>query len=263
MKKISKYLLVTTILLFIGLLVMGNYTTKKLEVKESRIYINDLKESFIGTKLVHVSDFNLKCDSDLTRLKSVVSKIARIEPDILVINGDFMIGNCKSDYNDLVSDTLQPLNKIVWKFYTLGEKDKDSTKSILSSLNFKGLNTKQEIYNGNRDHLSLIGVNNLNKAYDLDKYETVLLFAHQPDWFDNTELNNVDVAFSAHTNLGKVYLPFFNGIIKVDGASSFGYKEYESIGKLDIYTSGGVATNGYNFRLFNPPTIYFYRLDRK
>jgi len=264
MKKIGQniiFFIFAFILLFLGI---GRLNSTKLKVEESRIYVGSIPNSFVGTKLVHISDFHIECDDKLSKLKKVVSEVADIEPDILIINGDFVMGNCGIDFDNDVAKELKPLDEIVWKFYTIGDEDKQSTKTILNGAEFTLLNNKLfTLYNKEGDALDIVGVYPSSHNIELKNSATTLLFSHQPDHLSNVDLSQVDIAFTAHTHVGKIYVPFYKGIISTEGASSIGYQPFEKVGGLEIYTSRGVATSGFQIRYFNDPTIHFYRLDNK
>jgi predicted MPP superfamily phosphohydrolase len=263
MNKVMRTILLSILGLFLLFVGVGKLNSTKLNVEEKRIYIESLPSSFVGTKLVHISDFHIECDSSLYRLKKIMTHLEEIEADIIVINGDFIFGNCTQEFNQEVSTLLEPLNNVVWKFYTLGEEDIISTQNVLDQHGFKLLkNQAFNLFNKQGEMLEIIGLDS-NKSTIEPTKETTLLFTHQPNWLSNINLNEVEVAFTAHTHLGKIFVPFYKGIIKVEGATTIGYLDYEQVAGLDIYTSRGVSTSGMQIRYFNDPTIHFYRLDKK
>jgi len=261
--KTIMYLGLTTLIF----LTLGKINTMKLNIEEQRLFIDKLPKSFVGTKLVHFSDLHLKCDQSIDRLQKTVDNIVLIDPEIIIFSGDLISGDCNLDYTKIVAKTMEPLENIVWKFYLLGDEDTENTsKYVFNYLEFRELNNDTfKLYNSDLDSISLIGI---TSETDIDtsllsKDTSSILITHQPNHLSSVDLSNIDIAFTSHTLLGKIYVPFYKGLFNVEGASTIGYQDYEIVSGLEIYTSRGVGTDFPHIRYFNDPTIHFYRLDKK
>ena len=61
---------------------------------------------------------------------------------------------------------------------------------------------------------------------------------------------------------GQIRLPYMGALIKPDGSKNY-YEEYYKLEDTNLYITGGIGTNNYPIRLFNHPSINFYRLRKK
>ena len=97
-----------------------------------------------------------------------------------------------------------------------------------------------------------------SEARDLYK----ILLIHEPDYINNIDYSNFNLILAGHSHNGQVKLPFVGGIILPNGAKKY-YKEYYKLNNTDLYISSGIGTSQISFRLFNRPSINFYRLTNK
>ena len=180
-----------------------------------------------------------------------------------------------------ISEALSSINANVGKYAISGNHDSNFSEweSIINDSGFKNLNDTYElIYNDGYTPILLAGLSsNLNNQVDItERYNKILeysnnenikelykiLLIHEPDYINNIDYSNFNLILAGHSHNGQVRVPFIGGIILPNGAKKY-YKEHYKINNTDLYISSGIGTSGISFRLFNKPSINFYRLTNK
>lgn len=256
-------------------------STSGLIVNEIKIVKNSLPESFNGLKVVHLSDIHYGKTINNNKLEKVVEKINLINPDIVIFTGD-LIDKDTNITNKIINDISNILNKIESKYgkYSVkGNHDygSDSFIEIMENSDFYILeNSYDLIYSEKKDYIYIGGLsssiktnidynntleyfNNENNNKDIFK----LILMHEPDNIDNVlEYQSMDLALAGHSHGGQVRLPYLGPLMKVRDAKKYPNSHYK-INDTDLYVSYGLGTSTYPFRLFNKPSINFYRIYNK
>ena len=88
------------------------------------------------------------------------------------------------------------------------------------------------------------------------------MLVHEPDISDEIIDNiDVDLILGGHSHNGQVRLPFVGALYTPKGAKKY-YDEYYKVNDTDIYVSSGIGVSNVNMRLFNRPSINFYRINK-
>lgn len=268
---------VLIILIFIiGLFILDGFfiNSKGFKTDEVVINIDTLPDDFEGFKIMQISDLLIKDSNDLKRISDIVKVSNERKPDIIVFTGDLL--NSKNELSDSDIDNFKKILKemtcTLYKYAVFGDNDLkniDLFNNIMMDANFKILdNESAYLFYKNIKPIKITGLkdtNNLEKSFKTNEdYETIfnLVLTHYPDNVDS--LNNFDnlVVLAGHSLKGQVRIPFYGGIIRVDGAKKY-YDEFYQLNNAMLYVSGGIGNNKIDFRLFNKPEINLYRLERK
>lgn len=257
----------------------GRYVEPKLfEIKEYSIIDSKLPSNFYGLKIVHISDIHYKITTNKEELDSIVKEINLLKPDIVIFSGDLFdktIDYSEEDYNDL-KEILKEINYNIGKYAIKGENDIDNNwDKIMEESNFTDLKDSFElIYNEGIEPILLVGISSnyknnhikdtINYMYEniYNEYKYSILVLHEPDFISYIDYSKFNLILAGHSLNGQVKLPFIGGIIK-NNYSKVYYDEKYILGETTVYISGGIGTNKYKFRLFNKPSINFYRLRNK
>ena len=228
--------------LFLGLSLMAlmwvgaGYTRNRIMVTHQDFYSEKLPESFIGYKIVQISDLHVGTwGKDSTFLKNLVDTVNAQHPDLIVFTGDIV---------NRQSDELTPFIEILSGFrakdgvysilgnhdygdYIDWESPMDKERNLLQLKDYQRKmgwrmlnNDKTFIHNGN-DSILLIGVENWgeppfpqygdldlalspdsgNKIHQNDDTYKILL-SHNPEhWNQEVSKNtNIDLTLSGHTH---------------------------------------------------------------
>lgn len=253
--------------------------TSGLITKEYTILSKDIPDTYNGLKMIHFSDLHYN-NSSSKKLVKIVNEINLINPDIVVFTGDLINDEkklTKKEEENLIKQ-LQNISTKYGKYAILGNHDyeysDEKIKNILISSNFTILkNTYDIIYNEEGDKIYLGGIDdiiignpNLNdtlKYFETNENIYSIFLVHEPD-YTTSILNKKDInlILAGHSHNGQVRLPWFGAIYTPNGAKKY-YKNHYTINNTDLYISSGIGTSDINIRLFNRPSINFYRINKK
>ena len=271
-KKILKITLIVILVISFIFILMHYVGTKGLVVKEYKVESNKLPTEFHGFKIVQFSDLHYLTTMKNKEVKKIVNKINEINPDIVVFTGDLIAENKEitKDQIDFLTKQLNKINSKLGKFAVKGNEDYNKNyDAIMNKTDFKIINNSYEViyYNGTTPILLtgsgsiLKNDSDVNKAFsynDLENVYTISLI-HEPDVTDNIISYNPDLILAGHSHNGQIRLPLIGGLVKFDEAKKYNNPKY-NLDDTTLFISGGLGTSKYEFRLFNHPSINFYRL---
>lgn len=268
-KNIIKLIIIIFLLIFVTIYYMRFYEIKRLEVKEIKIKDNLIPENFNGFKIVHISDIHYKMTTDDKDLQKIVNKINQLKPDILVFTGDLLdetISYEENDYKQL-ENILSKIDVSMTKYYIKGNHDYnfDNIENIFYNSNFVSLNNNEDtIYINDNESIKLKGYgSSIKKDFNYQESNDnpyMISLIHEPDNADLIKDSNLILAGHSH-NL-QINIPYLKTLFKVDGCMKY-YDNYYNLGNAKLFINSGIGTSIYKLRLFNPPTINFYRLTNK
>ena len=280
MKKIIITLIIIILLISSILLYSRFIATKGLKIKEYKVVNTKITDFYHGLKIVHLSDVHYGSTINEKELNNIVNKINEIKPDIVVLTGDLIDNRIAFD-KDIIINCLSKIEANLGKYAISGNHDLpiDDYNYIIKESGFTNLDNKYDlIYYKSNDPIVISGIGYDGedigiKTEQFDKYISELktddvkpiysiLLIHEPDTVDNLDLNKYDLVLAGHSHGGQVRLPFIGAIYTPVGAKNY-YDEYYKINNTDLYISSGLGTSMYKFRLFNKPSINFYRITNK
>jgi len=274
MKKFLISIILVLVVIF-GVLIYSRFIgVSDLDTNEIVINTN-ISEGYDGLKIVHFSDLHYKKVITEKRVKELVSEINKINPDMVMFTGDLLDKDytvTNSDINFLI-EQLSSIKTRYGIFAVMGDNDY-SNEEVVNNIYIQSditllKNTSTVIYNENNEKIYIGGLDsfNLNKADInlLDGYNDIdykMILVHEGDYVDNviSEINDVDMILSGHSINGSINILGIKNILLPSGSKKY-YKPYYKINNTDIYISNGIGVDRVNFRLFNTPSINFYRFD--
>jgi len=282
MKKVLKILIIL-IIIFILILIYARFiATTGLKTKEYKIINTKITDNFHGLKIVHISDLHYGSTIFEKQLNKLVEEVNTINPDIIVFTGD--LTDEKYEYDkEVIIQYFGKMNAKMGKFAISGNHDIDINEfnDIIAKSGFINLNDDYKlIYNNANEPIIISGISsNYEKEiieevktqkfndYMLNNLESVkpiysILLIHEPDYIDKLNLQNYDLILSGHSHGGQVRLPLIGKIYTPIGAKNY-YNEYYKIDNTDLFISSGLGTSKAKLRLFNRPSINFYRITKK
>lgn len=280
-----KFIVITCIIVLIisGLLLYSRFVaTSGLNVKEYKVVNDKISDEYHGLKIVHLSDIHFGSTITENDLDHLVNKVNELNPDIVVITGDIIDERISYDKNILINYLKQIKSKL-GKFAISGNHDLplDDFNSIVEESGFTNLdNTYKLIYANSSKPIIISGISSNysdssnigTKTAEFDSYIANLtddikpiysiLLIHEPDFIDSLNVDNYDLILAGHSHGGQVKLPLIKKLYTPYGAKKY-YDEYYKINQTDLYISSGLGTSKLKFRLFNRPSINFYRITNK
>lgn len=227
--------------------------------------------------IVHFSDVHYNRAITKKKIMDIVNEINLINPDIVVFTGDLVDKDMnlnKSDY-EFLTESLSNMQAKYGKYAVLGNHDylvKDEVLKIFNDSEFEYLENAYEIITSSGgDEILVSGIGNatynlddVDKTFDEVKdagYKLVLM--HEPDVSDDIiNSYDVDLILGGHSHNGQIRLPLIGALYTPEGAKKY-YDEYYRVNGIDIFVSSGIGVSNIDMRLFNKPSIHFYRINKR
>lgn len=269
------------ILIIIGIVLYARFIgTMGFITKEYTIYNDKLPSGFDGMKIVHFSDLHYNRAITHKKIDNIIDEINLIDADIVVFTGDLIdkdVVVSNEGYEYLI-DAFSRINAKYGKYAVLGNHDYneyDEVLKVFSGSGFKYLeNSYDIIYNEDNEKIFIGGIGNVSyNLDDVDKtmeyfnndndIEYKIMLVHEPDISDEIVDNyNVSLILGGHSHNGQVRLPGIGAVYTPEYSKKY-YDEYYVIDGTDLYISSGIGVSTINYRLFNRPSINFYRVNKR
>lgn len=280
MKKFIRFLLILFLLIALVVIYARYGGTEGLKTKEYTIETKDIATTFDGIKIVHFSDLHYLRVINKYKLKQIVEEINLINPDIVFFTGDLIdkdFTTTDKDKDDLIEE-LNNIKSKYGKYAIIGNhdhvKDIDLLKDIYTNSGFILLqNSYDIIYGKDNDKLFIGGVDTYSyNESDIDKVMNYftdnedisykIILTHEPDYTDIIlSKYKVNLVLAGHSHNGQINIPYVKKLFLPYGSKKY-YENYYKVNDTDLYVSSGIGESRINFRLFNKPSINFYRINK-
>lgn len=269
--KILSFIFIPLFILFsisyVSLRYIGNIG---IVVKEYPFYNIKITDDFHGVKVVQFSDVHFGEFTEKGKIDELIKLINNTNPDIVVFTGDLVDVNYAVNLTDqeyLIS-SFKKINASLGKYAIKGEEDSDSFDTIFNNSGFEILNNEVRKIYINDSYINLIAVDNnygvyptLLNNYDGSKFSIAIThFSDNSDNIVNTFAPDIILAGNSHN--GQVRIPFIGPMMKRIGSKKY-IDSYYKINDTELYISSGIGNTKYNMRLFNHPSINFFRLKKE
>ena len=272
---------ISILLILVGVILYARYIgTMGFITKEYTIYSKNIPNGYDGLKIVHFSDIHYNRAINLEKVNSIVEEINLINPDIVVFTGDLVDKdvNLSNDDFDCLAESFSKINAKYGKYAVLGNHDyivMDKVIQIFDDSGFKYLeNNYDVVYNENSEKIFIGGIGNV--SYNLDNLSKTMeyfnndtnvdykiMLVHEPDISDDiVDHYDVDLILAGHSHNGQVRLPVIGALYTPDGSKKY-FDNYYDINGTPLYISSGIGVSIINYRLFNKPSINFYRVNKE
>lgn len=279
MNKLVKFFLVLTLVITLIILYARYVGTMGFVTKEYTIYSKDVPSSYDGFKIVHFSDIHYNRAITSKKVDEIVNEINLINPDIVVFTGDLIdkdVSLTDSDFKYL-TNSFSKIEAKYGKYAVLGNHDygeKDKITQVFNDSDFKYLDNSYDIiYNQYNEKIFVGGIGNV--SYNLDDVDKTMeyfnsnndiefriILVHEPDISDNIVDNyKVSLILGGHSHNGQIRVPGIGALYTPNGAKKY-YDEYYDLNGTSLYISSGIGVSMLNYRLFNKPSINFYRVNK-
>ena len=281
MKKIIKWTIIIFIILVLTIVYARYIGTYGFITKEYTINDKDIPDSFDGLKIVHFTDIHYNRAITLKKLEEIVKEINLINPDIVVFTGDLVDKDAtltNKDYTQL-ANIFRKINAKYGKYAIMGNhdyyKDNENVINVYTDSDFKYLdNDSNIIYSKKNETIFIGGINtssydkdDIDKTmeyfnnHDDDIYKIILM--HEPDITDKLLKDySANLILAGHSHNGQVRLPFIGALYTPPGSKKY-YDNYYDINGTKLYISSGIGVSTANYRLWNRPSINFYRINKE
>jgi len=235
-----------------------------LRVTEIAVALPGMPDSWKGRTAVLVGDLHLGPVRGFCFAQRVVRLVAKLNPDIVFLTGDF--------YDGTAVDEVRMAS--VWKefapkrgiYYVTGnhEEFSDRTKYLnaIEGAGIKVLRNEKVVLDGLQIAGVLYGEGHEREAFrralqrmNLDPTRPVILLSHVPQFYDVAEESGVSLKLSGHTHNGQVF-PWNWVARRVHGKFVYGLNQFN---RMLVYTTSGGGTWGPPMRLATRAEVVLIR----
>jgi uncharacterized protein len=241
------------------------------DVTRPTIELPNLPKSFDGLRVAFLTDLHHGPYTDLPFLTSVVRTTLALNPDLILLGGDYCLRHSK--YIAPVFDVLKSLSAPLGVFGVMGNHDyahgQADTRQAMRRAGIEELTNGGSWVRRGNDRLRIAGVDDLwwgkpdadAAIGEATTSDAVLMISHNPDFCEPLRDPRVGLVLSGHTHGGQVRVP---GLVNPFIPSRYGDKY--SHGLVDapasrVYVSRGLGATGLPVRYNCPPELTLLTLS--
>lgn len=223
-----------------------------LEVTRHEVFIDGLPPSFDGYRIAFITDTHVASFMRRGLYREVVSQATRIDPDLILLGGDFVTWE---RHIPLMSEVLGPgLTARDGVYAVLGNHDYwANADGVIAALTARGvkfiINRSIAIHRGG-EQLSLVGIDELYRGKpdldaafsNVDPRKATLGLSHHPDIVDILDGRRLDLLVCGHTHGGQIRFPLFGSVVvpsQHEGRYASGFHRVE---RVLMYVSRGIGS---------------------
>ncbi|HEY9827463.1 MAG TPA: metallophosphoesterase [Stenomitos sp.] len=240
------------------------------EVRNLQLTLPRLAPEFSGYRIVHLSDIHADRWMTSDRLQRVVGRVNRLQPDLVVLTGDFITRSPETYTPTLTA--LRALQAPDGAVGVLGNHDIASgAEFVAQSLAKSGVQVLENqvdtiVRKGAELHIAGVGDVWYGRAHleqimpTLPDTGAAILLAHEPDFAEvSAATQRFDLQLSGHSHGGQVYVPPFKRLVPAlaDLYPSGLYR----VGSMWQYTNRGIGASPLHLRLNCRPEITVITLN--
>jgi len=254
-KFFKKSLDLTSLAIAGAITVRSLYEARFVKIEKVQIGIKDLKQSY---KIAQLSDVHIGGLIDAEFIRGIVSKVNKLNPDLVVITGDLVDIKLK-DAKPILKE-FKNLKSKYGTFFIVGNHEYfhgvEEIISVVKNLGITVLENENVYIGEDKKGFNLAGVYDL-MGYRIDKYKPdlekalenkedspTILLAHQPRYIDEVK-SGVDLMLSGHTHGGQLYP--FRILVRLQQYYVSGLYQHDE--NLQIYVNRGTGFWGPPMRL--------------
>jgi predicted MPP superfamily phosphohydrolase len=252
----------------------------QLEISHHTLSLKNLPDTFVGFRIVQISDIHLKEYTETWFLEKVVAEVNALNPDLILLTGDFISRgplptSYAFQYAGIAAEILSGL-QAPQRYAIIGNHEAAvGPGRIIDTLRAHGTpflvdsyvpieRGYERIWLGGTDDASF-NKPDLGTTLPHEPRVPVILMCHEPDYIDTLALDPrfaaVDVMLSGHSHGGQVRLPILGPLILPSLGRKYVQGLYQ-VGNTKLYVNRGIGTVGLPFRFHCPSEITHFTLMR-
>lgn len=248
----------------------------RIRIEKVRLKLKRLAPAFSGIRLAQISDIHIGGWMNAERLQHVVDRVVEEKPDVVLITGDFLLGEgFDEDFDSLIQDliaVLSPLAASIPIYAVLGNHDywtnAGAVRAMLRACQITDLTNSVFTLSRNGENLHFCGIDDvwegdvrLRDVLDqLPADGAAILLAHEPDFADESAATGrFDLQVSGHSHGGQVVIPFVGPPVLPYLGRKYPSGLYK-VRDMFQYTNRGIGMGRIPIRFFCPPEITIFDL---
>lgn len=236
-----------------------------------------LPKALNGLKIVHLSDLHYKPDKDEDLLSTVVEKVNHINPDLIILTGDYV--DIDKSGIDPMLEHLAKLKSKHGILACMGNHDgwvndgdgeyyktrfeKNGIQFLINENTALRINN-EKLYIAATDFIWGGNPNPIATLKGISKGAPLITMVHEPDYFDTMlEHRENHLQLSGHTHGGQCRVPFINyAPKKVKFGKKYIYGEYLKEAKnSSVFVTKGLGTTSIRVRFSCLPEIALHTIQ--
>lgn len=214
-------------------------------------------------KIVLIGDLHLGAYKNRAFLERVAQKINEIDPDYVLIAGDFIYFPAKNaDLQELFAP-LKTIKKPIFAVWGNHDREAHNLRTIYPGLK-EALEANRVLLLQNKPlnlkNFTLLALGDYWEDEDevalLNNYrpsDNLIVLTHNPDTVNDFPNQNADLTLTGHTHGGQIRLPLvYRWAIPTNGSFDRGLTAEKT---TPLYITSGLGEIGLPMRLFAPPVI--------
>ena len=243
-------------------------------LKTYDFYSDDLPREFDGFRVAFATDFHYESRFSKKRLPGLVKALRATHADVLLLGGDY-----RGRKGGNVDELFQVIGQIDYPMgiyavmgnHEFGENDR-LVRDAFNKYGIELLEYRLDTLRRGDGRIILCGIRNpfnlkengISPTLQLKKEDFVLLMTHTPDYVEDADVANTDLAFAGHTHGGQVSL--FKRWTPAKHYSKYGHRFLTGMKRnsagIPIIISNGIGTSRKDVRLFTPSEVVVVVLHR-
>ncbi|MDP3065377.1 MAG: metallophosphoesterase [Methanobacteriaceae archaeon] len=252
---------------------IGNpeFNHEDFQLEEVEVTIPVMDPVYDGYRLANISDIHLGQWITAHHLEGVVNFVNQQKPDSITITGDF-VSYILDDFVEDLESALKQLKPREKSFAVLGNHDHwlgaEKIRNILDECDIIDVSNDVSTLCRGKAPLHIAGVDSVMlKKHRLDlvmdklpEDGPAILLAHEPDFADiSSTTGRFSLQISGHSHGGQFLIPGIGTFIRGPHFVKYPVGKYQ-VGNMVQYTSRGLGTNVFWFRINCPPEITIFTL---
>ncbi len=240
-------------------------------IKRYEIYSEQVPDSFNGFRIAFASDFHYESRFDAKRLHGAIRALQAADADVLLLGGDYR-GREGGDMEELFSALAQVKTRFgtyaVMGNHERGESD-TLVRRAMAHTGVRLLEHKTDtLWKGN-EYILICGIRNpfdlkrngVSPTLALRAEDFVVMLVHTPDYVEDTDVSNTDLALAGHTHGGQVSLfrRWSPAHFSKYGNRFLTGLKHNSQG-IPLIITNGLGTSRKDIRLFTPSEVVVVEL---
>ncbi len=241
-------------------------------VKQYDFYHADVPDSFDGFRVAFASDLHYKSKFREKQLNGLVRTVNTLGADVLLLGGDYQEG-C-----EYLPELVRKLSEIKTRFGTVGvmgnndyERCYEETINLMKQNGIRILEHANDTLTVGNERIIISGVRNpfdlsangQSPTLALRPDDFVILLTHTPDYVEDVDVSNTDLALAGHTHGGQVTLFGY----APDTNSHYGQRFRSGLKKsskdIPVIITNGLGTSRIRLRLFAPSEVVLVTLHKE